>query len=63
MAKSYEEALKLAKDQCIQCGGNALIGEDSNGYFRTDTKERLTPDQARELTEVDDLYVRELMNQ
>jgi|GEM_PF-6432787 len=60
MARTYEEALRLAKDRAIQSGGT-IIGEDANGYFNTLTGERLTPDQARELVEVDDAYVRELM--
>jgi len=61
MARTYEEALKEAKNQCIQCGGNALIKEDAKGYFRADNGERLTPDQARDLTEVDDWYVKSMM--
>lgn len=61
MARTYEEALREAKFQCIISGGCNRIDGRTGKWVDTETGKELTLEEGLALAEVDEEYVKSLM--
>lgn len=61
MVRTFEEARREAKFQCIISGGCYRIDGSTGKWMDRETGAQLTLEEGLELAEVDDAYIRELM--